>query len=94
MNYGWIWIMGECDLCLNVNYGWIFIMGGGKDTHTDRHTDKEYEYDFFGSIFCCGIQIQIYSGLPKMCQYEYKYIYLDWYSQIQILIQILSYSTL
>ena len=26
MKYGWIWMMGEYDLCVNMNYGWIWIM--------------------------------------------------------------------
>ena len=27
MNYGWIWIMGDYDLCVNMNNLWIWIMG-------------------------------------------------------------------
>ena len=37
--------------------------------------------------------MQIYSGLPKMYEYEYKYDYLDWYLLIQKIMQIVSHST-
>ena len=55
---------------------------------------------FFGEYKCIQIPffrrrwIQIYSGLPKMGEYEYKYNYSDWYSRIQIRIQILSHPKL
>ena len=43
MNDGWILIMGEYDLYVNMNYGWIWIMGGGTDKHTD--TDTHHYHD-------------------------------------------------
>ena len=45
MNYGWIWFMGEYDLCVNINDEWIWVTSeyelwvniniGG--THTQPH---------------------------------------------------------
>ena len=52
--------------------GWIFF---GK-------------YKFIWIPFLRPIQIQIYLGVPKLGQCEYKYDYSDWYLKIKIQIRI------
>ena len=37
----------------------------------------EYEYEYIRILFFRRVQIRIYSGLPKMDEYEYEYNYLD-----------------
>ena len=46
------------------------------------------KYKFIWIQFFSPIQIQIYFGIPKLGQYEYKYDYSDWYLKIQIQIWI------
>ena len=50
--YGWIWMMGKYDLCININFGWIWFMckyelvvnnnygWGDRQTQTHRQKDR------------------------------------------------------
>ena len=45
----------------------------------------DYEYKSIWIQYFRQNKKEIYSGLPKMGKFEYKYNYLDWYFQIRIL---------